>query len=232
MHFLVYGADGATGLRVVDQALDKGHRVRASVVSLEALGDKARRHDCLEWVESDVMRRDALDGDMKDVDAVIDAVGIAASLSTAVSPPPLYTKGTANITAAMKDAGVDRLVTISATFVETMARGPIWFKMAAKLGLSAIFEEMAKMEKELRATDGIRWTAARPGWLLDEAPSGDYRIFEDVIPEDLIRTRTGDLADFMIRCVEEDVHIRGTPAIARAEPPEKSGPDAVLEDML
>ncbi len=94
---------------------------------------------------------------------------------------------------------MDRLVTISASFVETMARGPIWFQAAARLGLASIFAQMGEMEKILQATPWLRWTAIRPGWLLDEAASGDFEVFHDVIPEDLIRTRTGDLAAFMLR---------------------------------
>lgn len=229
MHILVYGADGATGTRIVDQALARGHRVRASVHSLTG---NERQADGLEWVETDLMQADGPKGDMAGIDAVLNAVGIDAGPDTVVNPPPLQTDGTRNLLAAMQDAGVDRLVVISATFVETMARGPIWFEAAARLGLAEIFAQMGKMEDILRDTPWLRWTAIRPGWLLDEAASGDARIFDDVIPEDLIRTRTGDLADFMLDCAEGDLHIRATPAIARPEPAEKSGPDAVLKEMV
>ncbi len=228
MHILVYGANGATGARLVTLALDRGHRVRASDVTL---AEGRPQHERLEWVETDILTPAAPARDMEGIDAVLDAVGIAAGPSTVFSPPPLYSEGTRNVLRAMEDGGVSRIVVISATFVETMARGPIWFEAAARLGLASIFAQMAEMEEVLRASSA-RWTAVRPGWLLVADPSGDYGVFEDVIPEDLIRTRTGDLADFMLRCVEEDLHVRGTPAIAREEPAEMSGPDAVLRDML
>lgn len=229
MHILVYGADGATGSRIVDQALTAGHSVRASCQRRDG---SERQAEGLDWVETDLMDADGPRGDMAGIDAVLNAVGIDAGPKTAINPPPLHTDGTRHILSAMQEAGVDRLVTISATFVETMARGPIWFEMVARLGLNEIFAQMGEMETLLRDTPWLRWTAVRPGWLLDAAASGDVRVFEDVIPEDMLRTRTGDLAAFMLDCAARDLHIRATPAIARHEPDAVSGPEAVLREMM
>lgn len=229
MHILVYGADGATGRRIVDQALARGHDVRGSVLAFDPA---LPRRDRLEWTVGDIMGGDGLDGHMDGIDAVLSATGVSVGLKAAVAPPRLYSEGTRNILDAMGRRGVDRLVTISATFVETMDRGPVWFEIAARIGLNAIVADMARMEETLRASHGVRWTAVRPGWLLDEKPSGDYAVFEDVIPPDLIRTRTGDLAHFMLGCVEDGTYVGETPAIARAEPDDKSGLEAVLHDML
>jgi nucleoside-diphosphate-sugar epimerase len=228
MHLTIFGADGATGIRLVEAALEAGHRVRAGY----HVHRPDLRHDDLDWVKADLMARDGLEAHLEGTDAVLNAVGMKAGPTTVMNPPKLHTQGTLNLILAMRAAGVDRLVTISASFVETRARGPIWFRVAAETGLRAIFEQMADMECVLRATETLRWTAVRPGWLLDEGPSGDYRVFPDVIPEDLIRTRTGDLAAFMLRCAVEDLHLRETPAIARPEAPAKSGPDAVLRDIV
>ncbi|MDB2407557.1 NAD(P)H-binding protein [Jannaschia sp.] len=228
MHLTIFGADGATGARLIEAGLEAGHTLRAVY-----LADRPERRDArLTWEQGDVLTRDGLEALVEGTDAVLNAVGIDAGPSTVVNPPPLHTQGTLNLLLAMRSVGVDRLVTISASFVETRARGPIWFRAAAETGLRAIFEQMGDMERILKATETLRWTAVRPGWLLDEGPSGDYRTFPEVIPEDLIRTRTGDLADFMLRCAVEDLHIRETPAIARREDPSKSGPDAVLRDIV
>lgn len=229
MHILVYGADGKTGARLVDQALARGHRVRASCHSLSG---SERKAEGLEWVATDLMDGDVPMGDMVGIDAVLNAVGIDAGPDTVINPPPLHTTGTRNILAAMRSANIDRLVTISASFVETMARGPIWFEAAARLGLASIFAQMGEMEKILQATPWLRWTAVRPGWLLDEDATGEAQVFDDVIPEDFIRTRTGDLAAFMLDCAENDQHLRATPAIARKEPADKSGPEAVLKELV
>jgi nucleoside-diphosphate-sugar epimerase len=229
MHLTIFGADGATGSRLVEAALAAGHDLRA--IHHEDTPPE-RRYPRLTWAQGDLLSRDGLETLLEGTDAVLSAVGIAAGPSTVVDAPPLHTRGTVNLIEAMRATGVDRLVTISASFVETTARGPIWFRAAANTGLRSIFDQLATMELILRATETLRWTAVRPGWLLDEGPSGDYRVFDEVIPETLIRTRTGDLAAFMLACAEDDLHVRETPAIARPEDPSKSGPDAVLRDIV
>ncbi|PWJ15064.1 NAD(P)-dependent oxidoreductase [Jannaschia seohaensis] len=229
MHLTIFGAQGATGTRLVDAALAAGHVVRAIY---HATSMPERRHDRLSWQKGDLMKREGLEALLQGTDAVLNAVGIEAGPRAVIDPPKLHSQGTLNLILAMRAVGVDRLVTISASFVETRARGPIWFRAAAETGLRAIFEQLGEMERLLRATETLRWTAVRPGWLLDEGPSGDYRVFPEVIPEDLIRTRTGDLAAFMLACAERDLHIRKTPAIARPEDPAKSGPDAVLREIV
>ena len=101
-------------------------------------------------------------GDMDGIDAVLNAVGIDAGPYTVVNPPPLHTDGTRNCSPRCEGASVDRLITISASFVETMSRGPIWFEAAARLGLASIFAQMGEMEKILQATPWLRWTRRAP----------------------------------------------------------------------
>lgn len=180
----------------------------------------------------DLLNPEGLADHLRGKDAVLNAVGLDAGPQTMMFPPPLYTQGTLNLIEAMRAADMKRLVTISASFVETMERGPIWFRIAAKVGLRAIFREMGEMERILKATQDIDWTAVRPGWLLDEDANGTFTVTENVIPAQLIRTRTGDLAGFMLDCVENHLHLRETPAIAAPEPAYKSGPHAVLKEVM
>ncbi|MFQ6548772.1 NAD(P)-dependent oxidoreductase [Aestuariibius sp. 2305UL40-4] len=225
---VIFGAGGATGLELVRQAKARGHQVRA--VEHERPFDAADG-DAVVHYELDVMKDDLTEV-MQGAYAVISALGLDAGLKTILNPPPLYTEGTQKIVSAMEECGVTRLVVISASFVETLKRGPIWFRAAALVGLSSVVSEMKQMEWFLRGKQTIDWTAVRPGWLLDAPMTGDYVVAEDVIPRDLIRTRHGDLAHFMLDCVEEGSWLRQTPAIARAEPARVSGPDAVLREMM
>jgi hypothetical protein len=132
----------------------------------------------------------------------------------------------------MQAAGVRRLVVISATFVATRDRGPVWFRAASRAGLGRVLAQMAEMERLLRASDNVDWTAVRPGWLMDGPLTTDYVIAPDVIAPGTIRTRHADLAHFMLTCVEDGAWIHGTPAIARAEPASASGPDKLLREVL
>ena len=113
---------------------------------------------------------------------------------------PLYTTGTRRIMDAMKDADVSRLIVISASFVETMDRGPIWFRLPAAIGLKRVFDQMKEMEHIL---------ADEPTGNLD--PDTSDRVFAallDLVRETglsaLIATHNLDLAARMDRKVRLD----------------------------
>ena len=225
----IFGASGETGRATTRAALGRGHRVRALH---HHLPQDALEDDALSHVEADVLEG-GLAGHLDGVDAVISCLGVGNDPQTLLDPPPIYTTGIRNICDAMEEAEVRRLVAVSASFVESRNRGPLWFKIPAMAALHLVFEQMAQMESILRQRAGhIDWTAARPGWLMKGAPTDDYVVQADVIPPDLIRTRHADLADFMVRILETDDWLYATPAIARAEPPEASSPAAVVQEII
>ena len=228
MKLTIFGAGGATGRHAVSIARARGHQV----VAVEH-----------QWPDhagdgpSDVTRRsaDVLSDDLCDIiegsDAVLSCLGVGNDPATLADPPPLYTHGTQNIVSAMRETGVTRLVVISATFVETLDRGPIWFRLPAAIGLARVFAQMKDMERLLSGVEDIDWTAVRPGWLMEGELTEDYRVTPNVIPPDLIRTRHADLAHFMLTLAEGGNWLRATPAIARAEPDDKSSIAEVLSDL-
>lgn len=222
----VFGAAGKTGESLVAQAVERGHAVRA----IEP-----------EWPEyasvpngAEALKGNLLDGDLAPLiegcDAVVSAIGLGLSAKAVLDPPPLYSKGTERLLSAMERAGVERLVVISASFVATRDRGPVWFRATAGVALDAIFTQMGEMERILRASRAD-WTAVRPGWLLDAPLTADYLVTPDVIAPDLIRTRHADLAHFMLHCAETGEWSRATPAIARDEPATASTPDKLLKEV-
>ena len=222
---LVFGAEGATGREVVRQALERGHPVRASELAFhepQPPGVEAMPANVLE---------DDLGPVVRGVDAVISCLGVPNDPRTLLSPPPLYTEGTRHIVEAMEAEGVRRLVVISASFVAAPDRGPFLFRTAVIAALSKVLDQMRGMEAMLRASP-LDWTAVRPGWLMEAEASGDPWIGPDVIPEDLIRTRTGDLAALLLDCAAEDRWVRQTPAIARDEEDFKESSTEVILEML
>ncbi len=75
MNVIVFGASGKTGLEIVEEALARGHHVRAFVRSPNKLGDWAERVE--------VLRGDVLDGvavarAIRGQDAILSAVGYVA----------------------------------------------------------------------------------------------------------------------------------------------------------
>ncbi|GFE66020.1 NAD(P)-dependent oxidoreductase [Litoreibacter roseus] len=223
----IFGAAGATGAKLVTQAAAAGHKVRAIEHSWP---QKAPDTDLVTHHTADVLKDD-LSNLIDGTDAVVSALGVGNDLPTLINPPPLYTEGTLRIVQGMKAVDVRRLVVISASFVEAKDRGPLHFRIPAMLSLHRVFTQMGDMERILRVTDDIDWTAVRPGWLMDGDLTEDYTVTDNVIPPKLIRTRHADLAHFILRCITDGSHVRETPAIARAEPPEATSPMAVLREM-
>ena len=80
--------------------------------------------------------------------------------------------------------------------------------------------------------DELRWTAVRPGWIMDAPPSEHPVISDEVIREDLIRSRTGDIANVLLDAVENDQWVREKPAVASLEPDEATSIEAVAEEVI
>lgn len=228
MKLVIFGADGATGRHAVKLAHDAGH----DVVAVEHnLRDGTVDSERITWKEADVLTDD-LSAVVEGADAVLSCLGVGNDPATLMSPPPLYTEGTGRIVDAMKSEGVHRLIVISASFVETLDRGPIWFRLPAAIGLAKVFDQMKEMERQLEQETGIDWTAVRPGWLMEGELTDDYIVSPNVIREDLIRTRHADLAHFMVHLAETGEWSRAYPAVARAEADDKTSVAEVLAEAV
>lgn len=212
MRLAIFGATGRTGRDAVRQAVSRGHEVRALARDWSG---RTGAMPSVAYREADILGDDlsvALGG----TDAVISAVGVGLSPRALLDPPPLHTEGTRAILAGMRAAGVPRLIVVSACFVAGRDRGPPLFR-AASVGLDPVFTQMGEMEHILRRTEGVDWTAVRPAWLLNAPLTATYRVTSDTPPDGLYRTRTADLAHFMLDCAEHGTWSRRTPAIAREE---------------
>lgn len=137
----ITGATGFVGSSVLAEALTQGHRVKAL----------ARRDqpalDGVEWVRGDLDDTAALAALVDGADAVIHVAGLTNT------PDPAQFEGanvagTANVIAAMKGAGVTRLVFVSSL----SARMP---------ELSAYGASKARAEALVEAS-GLDWTTVRP----------------------------------------------------------------------
>ena len=165
----VFGAGGKTGTEILRHAVHKGIEVRAFEHTLPEPSDRV---DNVEYLQCDVLNDD-FSSELEGCRAVISALGIGFSPSTAIDPPPLYTEGTRRLVEAMSATGISRIVVISAAFVEPQPSVPAWFELTARPALHNILEQMRAMEDLLERAKGLKWTAARPGWLLDEPYTGE-----------------------------------------------------------
>lgn len=141
----ITGATGFVGNAVLAEALAQGHRVKAL----------ARReqpaYDGVEWVRGDLDDTAALAALSQGADAVIHVAGLTNTPDPAQFEGANVT-GTANVIAAMKGAGVMRLVfvsSLSARMPELSAYG------ASKARAEALVEASG-------GSGGLDWTTVRP----------------------------------------------------------------------
>ncbi|WP_086607962.1 NAD-dependent epimerase/dehydratase family protein [Erythrobacter donghaensis] len=137
----ITGATGFVGSAVLAEALAQGHQVRA----LTRRDQPARAG--LEWVRGDLADADALAALVAGADAVVHVAGLTNTPDPAEFEVANVT-GTANVIAAMRGAGVTRLV-----FVSSLA--------AREPKLSAYGASKARAETLVEAS-GLDWTTVRP----------------------------------------------------------------------
>nr|WP_199799410.1 NAD(P)-dependent oxidoreductase [Porphyrobacter sp. SLTP] len=137
----ITGTTGFVGSAVLDAALAEGHQVRAL-----ARRDQTPRAG-VAWVRGDLGDAAALAALVEGADAVIHVAGLTNTPDPAAFETANVT-GTANVIAAMKQAGARRLV-----FVSSLS--------ARKPELSAYGASKAKAEGLVEAS-GLDWTTVRP----------------------------------------------------------------------
>jgi putative NADH-flavin reductase len=211
MSIVVFGANGRTGQLLVRQALDRGMAVTAVT---RRPGDFPIDDGNLTVERADVFDPAAVERAVAGHDAVISALGVPYSRREIT----VYSRGMANILAAMRATGVRRVVSISATAVDPRYdnQGGYVFERVLKPLISrtmgrTTYADQRLMEGLLRDSD-LDWTVIRPSGLFETDAVTDYVVTEGFITGKF--TSRSDLADAMLRELGEQAHVRAAVAVA------------------
>jgi putative NADH-flavin reductase len=206
MRLFILGATGGIGRQLLDQALERHHRVTAFVRSPQKLG--ARRD-----------RLTVIQGNVRDADAMSRALaGHDAVLSTLGPPGPArntITSDSARATvAAMQGAAIDRLlvVGVAALFPDIGTFG----RFLRSTLLRNIADDSAEMERIVEASR-LDWTIVRPPRLTNGPRREHCAVADDRLPNGAGRNATisrADVADFMLDELEHPAHSRRVVGIA------------------
>ena len=199
MHILLFGATGATGRHLVEQALARGHVVTAFV------RDPARlrvQHASLRHVVGDVMSPANVDAALPGHDAVLcalgtfpDAKGDAGRRQPKV---PVCEVGTANIVASMRKAGVRRIVVESVACIgESRHTGRFGAGAIVHLAMPEVMQDHERQEAILKGS-ALDWTIVRPTKLKEGPAKGSLQSGEDLPWSLLSSVRRADVAAFML----------------------------------
>lgn len=189
MRIAVFGATGATGLEVVEQALDGGHEV---TVLVRGSATRIPSRPGLHVVAGSVDQQDVVDRVVEGQDAVISALG-----TNQKGPVTVCTDGIRAILSAMGRRGVRRLVVVSAHGAAESHDNSL-YATAVWLGVANKMRDKEAMEALIRASD-VDWTIVRPPALSNGPRTKAYRTGTDLKIRITSKISRRDLANFLVQ---------------------------------
>jgi putative NADH-flavin reductase len=201
MKLVVLGATGGTGLRIVEQALQRHHTVTAFVRSPDGLGSLRQS---ITVRQGDLLDATELEAGIRGHDAVVS--GFGPRLPIAKSEEDLLSRFARALTEAMEGSGVRRAVVVSTAFLFQDAILPP-AHLVGKLFFPTVVVDASGMEGHLRASS-LDWTLVRPPQLTNHPYTGKYRVREDHLPVFGFKASRANVAEFMVQCAENPRSIR------------------------
>ncbi|WP_132058005.1 NAD(P)-dependent oxidoreductase [Halorussus amylolyticus] len=206
MNLTVFGASGRTGRPLVEQTLERGHRVTAFVRDPAKLGVE---HERLTVVAGDAYTGEGVAEAVEDADAVASVLG-----QTSSGPDDLLTVAGANVMNAMEAHDVRRFVTLVGAGVRTegedVSLGGRVVGTLLKLLSREVLEDAKSHVADVRTRD-LDWTVVRAPRLTQGDRTGEYRTGDIKLGVESVAR--GDVADFVLECAESELYVRELPKI-------------------
>lgn len=207
MKLAIFGATGATGQLLVEQALDQGHHVTAFARNPAAV---TTHHARFSIVKGDVLNPTNAEEAVANQDAILSAIGGHDRLRTTLSKHPrqagLTIDGTRNIIAAMKKYDVSRLICLTAWGVgDSKDRLPFVFKhIILPLLMKEEYADKA-VQEQLIQQSALDWTIIRPSRLTNGLRTGNYRMSSVLEFTGRSSISRADVADCMLKQLSDSI---------------------------
>ena len=187
----------------MNQALGKGHNVVAFVRNPAKF---QIHHKNLSVVEGDVLNKGQVENAVNGCDGVLFAVGVKPW-----KEKPICTEGIKNVIAAMQKHNVRRLVAESAYGIKETRKG--FYGRLLWIGIKKIMKDKETMEDAIDASQ-LDWVIVRPTILTQGPKTGKYRVGQDLRVGILPKISRADVADFMLKQLEETRYLHQSPTIS------------------
>jgi uncharacterized protein YbjT (DUF2867 family) len=210
-HILIFGATSGIGRFAMEEALSRGHVVRAFGRSADTL----ERASNLEPFAGDALEPEDVARALEGVDVVISSLGIKESIAMLWQEVTLFSRSNEILINAMQDRGMKRLIVVTG-FGAGRSRAAM--SALEKLGHRAIlgkpYADKDRQEEMIVASD-LDWTIVRPVILTNSAKSGGFKVLRDPSKwrNGLISRR--DVAQYLIDASESDLDMRADVVLAR-----------------
>jgi putative NADH-flavin reductase len=198
MKLTIFGATGATGRCLTEQALAAGHDVTAVVRDPGRLTVPSDQR--LTVVTADVMDAASIIPSVAGADAVLTALGPHGTGPTTISQDSVH-----SIILAMQKTGTRRLITVSGSIVTDEGESPYMhlLKPAVRATfLRHVCADMRDAEAAVRGS-GLDWTIMRPPALTNKPARGTYRTAIDSNLPHGFNVSRADLAACMLTLLDD-----------------------------
>ena len=216
---LVYGATGKIGVHVVDEALNRGHRVTAVSRDPSRI---AAVHENLVPKQGDLLDRGSIETLIEGCDVVVISVrGVVGEL---VGENALQRIAVENVVEAIRRRGASgpRVIHVGGSGTLEVRPGVLYAETIPKLfirkSLEAEIQGQILALEYLRNVDDVDWTyITPPKRFTDRERTGTYRIGGDKIMKNKRGRSRISRADFAVAIVDEAenaAHVRKRIAVA------------------
>jgi putative NADH-flavin reductase len=193
MKLMVLGPTGGTGLEIVRQAIEHGHRVTAFV----------RNPDRFAVSQGDLLNSAEVGKAIHGHDAVLSGFGPRYPMAKAERD--LLRHFAVTLTRAMSEVAVRRVVVESVAFLFKDSIIPP-AHLLGRLFFGDTVADASGMEDVFRKS-GLDWIIVRPSELTNRPRTGKYRVREGHLPRFGFSISRADVADFMIGTGEKNTSV-------------------------
>ena len=213
MKILVFGATGMVGQHIITSAISHGHEVRA--FGRNVFEKLSTERDHLELYKGYLFTERDIKKALKGADAVLSAIGgtyeagnQTRSLGMKKIVDAMIARSKKRIIAIGGMGVLDKVVDVETGKTEYIFKTPDFPKQ-----YKAVSEEHFKAYQNLAASN-LDWTFICPPDIIDAEASGNYNVNKDIPAEGKFEINAGDIAEFMMKELEENAFLQCRVGIA------------------
>ncbi len=207
MKLAIFGGTGKVGAHLVQQALEAGHEVRALVRTPAKM---TIQHARLMVVQGDAMNAADVEATISGSDVVLSALGHGKN-----TPPDMQAVSTRHIIASMEKHGIKRLISLTGGGVRHTGDQPKLIDGVMRFLLKTINGTVlqdAVDHAEIIKASTLEWVVVRAPMIVEGERTGKYNVGL-VGTTDGIRITRADVADFMLKQIDSNAHLRKMPML-------------------
>ena len=207
MKFTIIGASHGIGRELLKLALSQGHEVTVLARQPEKINESAPN---LKVIKGDILDLNSVKESIDSRDAICVCIGIPPTFKSV----DVFSKGTQNVLNAIGENSSQRLVVVTGIGAgDSKGHGGFLYdKIVNPLLLKTIYADKDLSESLLKSSK-VDWMIVRPGFLTNGPRTGQYRVVDDLTGIKAGKISRADVADFILRQLQEPTHFSKTPLI-------------------